>query len=141
MDGVSVFQAETVASWATHPFTLPGTDITRQGMQFVGEPLGLRGAEVSVNVFAPGQATPFAHRHRRNEEVYLFLSGTGEMLLDGAVVPVREGTCVRLSPVVARAWRNTGDGPLAFVVVQYPQRDDVPHGIADGELAAADRPA
>ncbi len=140
MDAVTVFDAGPVANWTDHTFTLPGTAVTRAGMQLLGERLGLRGAEISVNVFAPGQVTPICHRHQRNEEVYLFLSGSGEMLLDGKVIPVGEGSCVRLSPAVARAWRNTGAGPLTFVVIQYPQRDDVPHGIADGVGAAGEWP-
>jgi quercetin dioxygenase-like cupin family protein len=138
---VSTFDAGPLSSWADHAVPLPGVGLTRRGTQFLGGPLGLRGGEISVNVFAPGRAMPFCHRHKDHEEVYLFLSGTGEMLLDGEVIAVKEGTCVRCSPSVSRSWRNTGSTPMAFVVIQYPQRSGVPAGIADGELAEGTWPA
>lgn len=135
MSDVAVFEAGPVTTWVDHSFTIPGTGLTRPGAQFLGPRLGLQGGEISVNVFLPGQATPFSHRHKANEEVYVFLSGSGEMLLDGKIIPLTEGTCVRCAPRVARAWRNTGTTPMMFVVVQYPLREDAPTGIQDGELA------
>jgi mannose-6-phosphate isomerase-like protein (cupin superfamily) len=132
----TVFQAGPMTSWADHTFTKPEFGLTRPGCQFLKGPLGLLGAEVSVNVFAPGQQMPMSHRHKANEELYLFLSGTGEMLLDGKVIPLTPGTCVRCSPRVARDWRNGGTEPLVFVVVQYPQAADVPTAFDDGEVAS-----
>lgn len=139
MSNYAVLHAGPVEGWKAHTFTIPGLGFARPGMQFIGDRLGLSGAEVSLNVFVPGQCTPLHHRHKRNEELYLFLSGRGEMLLDGEVVPVGEGSCVRVSPSVARGWRNTGDGDMVFVVIQYLQGSAVANGIADG-LPAPDCP-
>lgn len=132
MSNYTVLHAGSVDSWKSHTFTIPSLGFARPGMQFIGDRLGLSGAEVSLNVFVPGQVTPLHHRHQRNEELYLFLSGRGEMLLDGEAVPVGEGSCVRVSPAVARGWRNTGDADLVFVVIQYLQGSAVAPGIADG---------
>ena len=132
----SVFQAGPTDSWHTHTFAKPEFGLTRPGCQFLGGPLALQGAEVSVNAFKPGQAMPFSHRHKTNEELYLFLSGTGEMLLEGKVIPLAAGTCVRVGPRVARDWRNTGTADLVFVVIQYPQKADQPMAFADGEVAS-----
>lgn len=135
MADYTVFQAGSMESWKGHTFSVPEFGLARPGCQFLKGPLALQGAEVSVNVFTPGQQMPMSHRHKANEELYLFLSGTGEMLLDGQVIPLTAGTCVRCSPKVARDWRNTGTTDLVFVVVQYPQNADAKTGFDDGEMA------
>lgn len=137
----TVFQAGSTDTWAEHTFAKPEFGLTRAGCQFLRGPLGLKGAEVSVNVFKPGQAMPMSHRHKVNEELYLFLSGSGEMLLEGKVIPLTAGTCVRCGPRVARDWRNTGTADLVFVVIQYPQNADVKTGFDDGEMATDPWPA
>lgn len=137
----TVFQAGPTDTWKEHTFAKPEFGLTRPGCQFLRGPLGLKGAEVSVNSFKPGQAMPFSHRHKVNEELYVFLSGTGEMLLEGKVIPLAAGTCVRCGPRVARDWRNTGTEELVFLVVQYPQNADAKTGFDDGEIATDTWPA
>jgi len=58
------------------------------GKQFLGAELGLSSMEVSLNSLAPGKGVPFLHAHRQNEELYFFLAGKGQMLLDAEVVEV-----------------------------------------------------
>jgi mannose-6-phosphate isomerase-like protein (cupin superfamily) len=132
----TVFQAGPADTWKDYTFAKPEFNLTRPGCQFLRGPLGLKGAEVSVNSFQPGQGMPFSHRHKVNEELYVFLSGTGEMLLEGQVIPLTAGTCVRCGPRVARDWRNTGTDELVFLVVQYPQDAEVKTGFDDGEVAS-----
>lgn len=48
--------------------------------------LSLTGAEVSLNELPAGAAVPFAHSHRKNEEIYGILSGKGKVTLDGETV-------------------------------------------------------
>jgi uncharacterized cupin superfamily protein len=85
---------------------------------FIGQALGFTGMEVSLNRVAPGQAAPFLHAHRLHEELYLFLDGHGEFQVDGQTFPVGPGTLVRVAPDGQRAWRNSGDRDLIFIVVQ-----------------------
>ena len=106
-----------MASWSDFVLERPG-GLSMQGKGFLGQRLGLTGIEVSLNAMAPGQSVPFSHAHKQNEELYLFLSGSGEMLLDNEVVKVGAGSAVRIRPAVVRCWRNTGDVPLTCVVVQ-----------------------
>jgi mannose-6-phosphate isomerase-like protein (cupin superfamily) len=80
--------------------------------------MDLTGLEASVNALPPGRSYGFSHAHKQNEELYLLLTGAGEMLLDGQVVPVGAGTALRIAPAVFRCWRNTGSEPLTCVVVQ-----------------------
>lgn len=85
---------------------------------FIGKALGFTSMEVSLNNLAPGQGSPFVHQHREHEELYLFLRGTGEFLVDDTVIPVQAGTVLRVEPEARRAWRNNGSENLEFVVVQ-----------------------
>ena len=112
----AVYQAGALGEWGGFRFEVPG--LPPLAKNFLKERMGLTGMEVSLNSMAPGQAMPFVHRHRQNEELYLFLSGEGEFQLDGQVLPVSAGTCVRCAPAARRAWRNTGGEALVFVCVQ-----------------------
>ena len=58
-----------------------------RGKVFLKEALGLTGIEISWNCFPPGASIPFLHTHRENEEVYMFLSGSGEFMVDGMSRP------------------------------------------------------
>jgi uncharacterized cupin superfamily protein len=124
-----------MSDWIGFMYERPNGAST-QGKAFLRSRLGLTGLEVSVNALPPGQSYGFSHAHKQNEELYLFLTGTGEMLLDGRIVPVGPGTAMRLAPAVFRCWRNTGAEPLTCVVVQAKagSLEQATHG--DGILAS-----
>ncbi len=86
--------------------------------EFIAQTLGFTGMQVSLNRATPGQASPYLHAHRQHEELYLFLSGTGEFQVDGDVLPVNPGTMIRVAPEGQRAWRNNSSSDLLFIVVQ-----------------------
>ena len=88
------------------------------GKLFLKEPLRMTGLEVSLGVIPPGRGTPFLHRHRHNEELYIFVKGRGQFLIDNEVLEVREGTVIRVAPSGARAWRNTSTEDLYYIVIQ-----------------------
>lgn len=88
------------------------------GKLFLKEPLQMSALELSLGVQAPGQSMPILHAHRENEEVYIFVKGRGDIVVDGEVIPVREGTVVRVAPEGARAWRSAADTELHYIVVQ-----------------------
>ena len=92
-------------------------------------PMGARDIGVSHWRYAPGFRSDMGHRHREQEEAYLVVSGSGEVLLDGEVVPLREWDLVRVSPEVVRAFAAGPDG-LEIVAVGGPK----PEG-GDGERA------
>lgn len=128
-----VFQAGAWADLGQHVFQ-PGPDRKINGKLFLCQKVGLHGAEVSLNRFPAGAAMPFFHRHKRNEELYIFVGGSGEMVIDDERVPVREGTVVRVSRPAARIWRNTSDQDLYFICVQYPESAEPVQEIGDGEI-------
>lgn len=121
--------------WGEKSFRAPGLPPTAK--RFLKEDLGLTSMELSLNALAPGEEMPFVHRHRDNEEVYVFLSGEGEFQADESLIPVRAGTCLRCAPSVERTWRNVGGVPLVFLVIQAREGAyGASSKIGDGEFVA-----
>jgi uncharacterized cupin superfamily protein len=87
------------------------------GKLFLREELGLTGCEVSLNRLPAGKGMTFVHAHKRNEEVYIVLRGTGTFFVDGDEFEVREGSVIRIAPSGERAWK-AGAEDLYFVCVQ-----------------------
>ena len=93
--------------------------------------------EVSLNVMPPGKGMPFTHRHNANEEVYVFLNGIGEFLVDDEVIPIEPGTCIRCAPEAHRCWRNTGDEMMPFLCIQARAGSFVGDAnVSDGEITS-----
>jgi len=99
-------------------FAPEGTPVNLTGKVFLGDILGLTSMEVSLNKDAPGTGIDFFHSHKRNEELYIFLEGRGEMIVGDDKFDIEEGSVVRVSTGVKRAWWNTGKDDLYYVVVQ-----------------------
>ena len=89
------------------------------GKIFLGEELGLTGAEVSFQRLAAGEDAPFYHAHKTHEELYVIISGQGEYEVDGEKNNVSEGSVIRVSPAGIRALRNTGKEDLVMMCIQY----------------------
>lgn len=96
-----------------------GPEIKIPGKVFGGAALGATGGDFSFQVFQPGTETGFLHTHKTHEELYFFLSGEGEFQVDGEVIPVAEGSVVRVSPDGKRCVRNNSTAPLVMLCVQY----------------------
>jgi mannose-6-phosphate isomerase-like protein (cupin superfamily) len=118
----SVTETGGPASWDENVFTHPALKKDAHGKLFLKDVLDLSSCEMSVNSMPPGHSMPFSHKHRQNEEVYLFIQGVGEFQIDGQVFPVKSGSVVRISPEAERCYRNISDKDhLAFVVIQAPE--------------------
>jgi mannose-6-phosphate isomerase-like protein (cupin superfamily) len=96
--------------------------------------LGARDIGVSHFRYAPGFRATMAHRHREQEEAYIVVAGSGRMLLDGELIPLRQWDTVRVAPQVVRAFEAGPDG-LELIAVGGPK----PEG-GDGEVAGAEWP-
>ena len=64
----------------------------------------------------PGKQTT-GHKHAGQEEVYLFIEGQGEMLLDERRFPVKAGDIVLIEDGVFHRVYNTSESELYFVCV------------------------
>lgn len=111
-----------------------GPDVKIPGKVFGGAAVGATGAEFSFQVFRPGTETGFLHTHKTHEELYFFLSGTGEFQVDGEVVAVAQGSVVRVAPAGRRSVRNNGTEPLTMLCVQYRGGTFTAEDAADGEI-------
>jgi mannose-6-phosphate isomerase-like protein (cupin superfamily) len=115
-------------------------DVEDIGRQFDGAPdLQFRAASKALELehsalgyqYVPaGYRFPYGHTHRKQEEVYVVVRGSGRMKVDDEIVELKEWDAVR---VPAGAWRGYEAGPegLEILVIGAPtldMRDDV-----DGE--------
>lgn len=119
-----------------HQFTFEasGKPLKLEGKVFLNQLLNLTSAEVSLNNLPPGKSVPFYHKHRLNEEIYIFVRGKGEFQVDDCVFAVREGTVVRVAPEGERCMRNTSDAEdLCWIVIQSRAGSYAEHTIQDGE--------
>jgi len=99
------------------PFiTLDGSQIR----ELAGVPSGNAAQQSLAQATVPPGARTEAHYHRRSEEIYLFTSGTGRMLLAGAVAAVRAGDCVVIAPGAEHQLVNDGDEPLVLLCCCSP---------------------
>lgn len=117
-ENFSFVQLPDFCSVAESEFTherLPGPF---KGKRFLSQELKCSGLVLSCNSLPPHQKMPFLHRHVLNEEVYVFLKGTGEFVVDGKCFNVTEGSMVRVRTSGIRGWRNLSDEPLIYLVIQ-----------------------
>jgi mannose-6-phosphate isomerase-like protein (cupin superfamily) len=116
-------------------FTFEASDapLKLEGKVFLKQILNLSSAEVSFNNLPPNKSVLFYHKHRLNEEIYVFVRGNGEFQVDDRVFSVGEGTVVRVDPEGERCMRNTSDTEdLCWIVIQSRAGSYSDHTIQDG---------
>ncbi len=102
-----------------YTFKHPALPRETEGKIFLNQLLGLTSSEISLNKLPPRTSMPFYHTHRLNEEIYIFLKDKGEFQIDDKVLPISEGTIVRVAPEGERCWRNTSaTEDLLYIVIQ-----------------------
>lgn len=88
------------------------------GKAFLKDILGLTGVEVSFGTLDPGQAVPFFHAHKDNEEVYIILTGEGTFQVEGDTFPIASGSVVRVSTGASRNHKNNSNVPMNYICIQ-----------------------
>ena len=71
----------------------------------------------------PGSRQAFAHRHKQAEEIYVVISGGGEVKLDDEVREIGVMDAVRVAPSVARAFAAGPDGLELLVFGPHHEND------------------
>ena len=116
-------------------------DLEDVGPRFGGAPdlefraataaLELEESGLSYQRVPPGYRFPFGHTHRRQEEVYVVVRGSGRMKVDDEIVELKEWDALRVPP---GTWRGYEAGPegLELLVVGAPNLGDDPRGDVDG---------
>ena len=94
-----------------------------QEARFASDDLGTEQTGVSHHRIKPGRRQAFGHRHEGAEEIYVVLSGSGRLALDGEVIEVGPMDAIRVSPRVVRAF-EAGEEGLEVLAVGPRRPDD-----------------
>jgi mannose-6-phosphate isomerase-like protein (cupin superfamily) len=89
--------------------------------------LGCEHCGISYRRSAPGFRDPFGHRHKRQEEIYILVTGSARMKLDDEVLEMQPWTAIRVAPETMRAVEGGSDG-AELIVIGAPNT-----GPGDGE--------
>lgn len=93
---------------------------SRDGRRVLDHELPMQFIGVTANSLEPGEEAGYWHTHSSDEELYIFLAGTGQMGLDDEVLDVGPGTAIRVGQGVMRTWRAApdSDGNLRWLCIR-----------------------
>ena len=87
--------------------------------RFAREQLGLNELGLSYQRLAPNYRMPFGHKQKRQEEVYVLLSGSARLKLDDEVVDLKQWDLIRVPKEVTRNFEAGPDG-VEFLAIGAP---------------------
>jgi mannose-6-phosphate isomerase-like protein (cupin superfamily) len=90
------------------------------------EDLGAERTGLTLFRLRPGRRSPFSHRHREAEEVYVILSGEGLVKLGDEIRAVRPLDAIRISPSLPRAFEAGPDGLELLAFGRHFEADGEP---------------
>jgi len=101
-----------------------------EGLQgrFARAQLDSRDLGVSHWRYAPGLRSTTGHRHGEQEEAYVVVAGSGQVMLDDEVRELRQWDVVRVAPPVVRAFAAGPDG-MDIIAIGGPKP-----AVSDGEM-------
>jgi mannose-6-phosphate isomerase-like protein (cupin superfamily) len=129
------------APLTSRSFTLSNIkgDLEDLGSRFDGAPdlefraapeaLELEKSGLSYQRVPPDYRFPSGHTHKKQEEVYVVLRGSGRMKVDDEIVELKEWDAVRVPP---GTWRGYEAGPEGLVV-GAPNLGEAPREDVDGQ--------
>lgn len=78
--------------------------------RFARKALGAERSGLSYQRLAPHFRAPTGHRHERQEETYVVVSGSGRVRLEDEVRDLRQWDAVRVAPQTARGFEAGPEG-------------------------------
>jgi uncharacterized cupin superfamily protein len=93
--------------------------------------LGLERSGLGYQRVPPGHRFPYGHAHKRQEEIYVVVSGSGRMKLDGEIIELTQWDVVRVPPGTWRGYEAGRDG-LEILVVGAPNLGEDPREDVEG---------
>jgi mannose-6-phosphate isomerase-like protein (cupin superfamily) len=96
-----------------------GLDPEKFEIRFMRNDLGCEHCGVSYLRFSPG-FNPEGHAHKRQEEIYVLVSGRAQAKVGDQVVDLEPWTAIRVPPETPRALRAVGAEDAVFVAVGAP---------------------
>ena len=82
---------------------------------------------------APAEV-PFFHSHRKNEENYIILSGSGRFQVNDDVFDISEGSVVRVSTDCDRNLKCTSSEPMIYICIQAAEGSLGDHTMTDADI-------
>lgn len=104
-----------------------------EGKVFLKDATQATGTEISFNSLAPKSEQPYFHIHRKNEETYIILKGSGFFQVDEDCFGIKEGSVIRVAPQGKRGICNSSDKTMIYMVIQSKENSLEEHTTADGE--------
>lgn len=105
-----------------------------EGKQFVKDATGATSCEISFGTLPSGQAVPFFHSHKANEENYIILSGSGRFQVNDDVFDIAEGSVIRVSPGCDRNLKCTSAEPMTYICIQAKSDSLEGYTMTDAEM-------
>jgi uncharacterized cupin superfamily protein len=91
--------------------------------RFARNAMDLQGGGFSYQKLAPGFQAPFGHKHERQEEVYVIVSGSGRIKIDDDVVDLSQWDVITFAPQKVRAFEAGPDG-LELLAIGFGEGGD-----------------
>ena len=86
--------------------------------------LGTDTIDVHHNTLFPGGPSGRYHRHSKSDNVYIVVSGVGQLVADGVPYSVREGQIIFIPAGVPHSLSNPGDEPFRIFEIYAPAGPD-----------------
>jgi mannose-6-phosphate isomerase-like protein (cupin superfamily) len=84
--------------------------------RFALSALELEQVEISYQRLAPNFRTPFGHRHKEQEEIYILVAGSGRMKLNDEIVELYQWDAVRVPAETTRGFQAGPEGATLIAV-------------------------
>lgn len=99
--------------------------------RFAGRTLGAERIGLSLERLAPNKRAPFGHRHEKDEEIYVVVSGSGRLKIEEEIVDVAKWDAIR---VPAHAARQFEAGPDGLEVLAFGESNTTDPSAPDGKI-------
>jgi mannose-6-phosphate isomerase-like protein (cupin superfamily) len=119
--------------WLDYSLIHPVSKREIEGKVFLKEATKSTGTEISFNSIPPHTEVPYFHIHRKNEETYIILKGSGFFQVDDDCFGIKEGSVIRVSPKGKRGLTNTSDEIMIYTVIQSKENSLEEYTTGDGE--------
>ena len=105
-----------------HENDVEGLDLPGRNLRWLvnAELLGAKHLSACVIKVAPGETVRPAHSHPNGEEVIYIVAGSGRVMIEGEVAPVREGSVVLFPQGKVHMLQNNGQTEMKVVCFFAP---------------------
>ncbi len=105
-----------------------------EGKLFLKDAIEASSCEISFGSLPSGNAVPFFHSHKENEEIYVILSGKGRFQVNDDVFDIAEGSVIRVSTNCDRNLKCTSEQPMTYICIQAKEDSLSNYTMSDAEI-------